>query len=72
MAQQSRDPPIAVAAISLGQLDDLGGQSRLVIAAAGGLALCGAGLPEHRAGATLRHSQLSFDLVHAGAATGGA
>lgn len=72
VAQQGRDPPVAVAAVSLGQLDDVGGQRQLVIAAAGGLALGGPGLPEHRARATLRHPQLGLDLVHAAPATGGA
>ena len=72
LAQQGRDPPVAVAAVSLGQLDDVGGQRQLVIAAAGGLALGGPGLPEHRARATLRHPQLGLDPVNAGPATGGA
>ena len=38
-AQQGRDPPVAVATVGLGQLDDVGGQRRLVIASSGGLAL---------------------------------
>jgi len=39
MAQQSRDRPVAVAAIGLGQLDHIGGHGLFVIAPPGGLAL---------------------------------
>ena len=48
VAQQGRDPPVAVAAVSLGQLDDIGGQRQLVIAAAGGLALGPSGVVGRR------------------------
>src|SRR5690606_19681134 len=72
MAQQGRDPPVAVAAVGLGQLDDVGGQRRLVVAAAGPLALGGSVLSEHRAGAALRHAKFGPHLSDAGPATGGA
>jgi hypothetical protein len=43
--QQSSDPAVAIAAIALGQLDDVSGQRRLVIAGSGSLALGRAMLP---------------------------
>jgi hypothetical protein len=72
MAQQGRDPPIAVAAIGPGQLDDVGGQRRLVIAPSGGLALGGPVLAQGRAGPPFRDPQLGLDQLDAGPATGGA
>ena len=42
VTQQGGDPPVAVADIGLGQLDDVGGQRRLVVTGAGRLALRGA------------------------------
>ena len=72
LAQQGRDPPIAVAAIGLGQLDDVGGQGRLVVTTSGRLALRGTVLSEHRAGAALGHLQPVPHLGDAGPATGGA
>jgi hypothetical protein len=41
MTQQGRDPSIAVTAIGLGQLDDVGGQRRFVVSPSGGLAVLG-------------------------------
>jgi len=72
MAQQGRDPPVAVAAVGPGQLDDVGDQRRLVIAPSGGLALGGPVLAQGRAGPPFRDLQFRSDLVHAGPATGGA
>ena len=72
MAQQGRDPPVAVATVGLGQFDDVGGQRRLVIAPSGGLALGGPVLAQSRAGPPFRNLQFRSDLVHTGPATGGA
>jgi len=72
MAQQGRDPPVAVAAVGLGQLDDVGGQRRLIIAPSGGLALGGPMLAQGRASPPFRDLQFRSDLIYAGPATGGA
>src|ERR1019366_10228896 len=71
-AQQGCDPPVAVAAIGLGQLDDVGGQRRFVIAPPGGLALGRPMLTQSRASSPFGDPQLGLDLVHADPATGGA
>ena len=72
MAKQGRDPPVAVAAVGLGQLDDVGGQRRLIIAPTGGLALGGPMLAQGRADPPFRDPQLDLDQVDASPATGGA
>ena len=53
LAQQPCNLAIAVAAVSLGKLDNIGLQALLVLTAARDLALRRAMLPERRAGATL-------------------
>ena len=72
MTQQGRDPSIAVTAIGLGQLDDVGGQRRFVVSPFGRLALRGPMLAQRCAGPSLGDAELGFDVLHAGAATGGA
>jgi hypothetical protein len=72
LAQQPRDLAIAVAAVLLGKLDSIGGETLLVLTAARDLALRRAMLPERRAGATLGDMQLRSRLLDAGTATRGA
>ena len=60
-AQQRRDLAVAVAAVLPGQLDDVGGQPLLVVAALRHLALRRAMLPERRTGATLGDTQLVLE-----------
>src|SRR6266516_3315230 len=55
-----------------GKLDNIGGETLLVVTAARDLALCRAMLPERRTGATLGDMQLRSDLLNAGTATRGA
>jgi mannose-1-phosphate guanylyltransferase len=63
---------IAVAAVLLGKLDNIGRQTLLVLTAARDFALCRAMLPERRTGATLGDMQLRSHLLNAGTATRGA
>ena len=72
LAQQPCDLAIAVSAVLLGKLDNIGRQTLLVLTAARDLALCRAMLPERRTGATLGDMQLRSDLLNAGTATRGA
>jgi hypothetical protein len=72
LAQQPCDLAIAVAAVLLGKLDNIGRQTLLVLTAARDLALRRAMLSERRTGATLGNMQLRSDLLNAGAATRGA
>src|SRR5262247_1691147 len=72
LAQQPCDLAIAVAAILLGKLGNIGRQTLLVLTAARDLALRRAMLPERRAGATLGDMQLRSHLLNAGTATRGA
>jgi hypothetical protein len=72
LAQQFGDLAIAVAAVLPGKLDNIGGQTLLVVTTARDLALCRAMLPERRTGATLGDMQLRSDLLNAGTATRGA
>ena len=72
MAQEGGDPPVAVAAVGLGQLDDVSGQRRLIITCAGLLALSRAVLAEDLAGPTFRNVVLGLHLLNASAATSGA
>jgi hypothetical protein len=72
LAQQPCDLAIAVAAVLLGKLDNIGRQTLLVLTAARELALRRAMLSERRAGATLGDMQLRSHLLNAGTATRGA
>jgi len=72
LAQQPCDLAIAVAAVLLGKLDNIGGETLLVLTTAQDLALRRAMLPERRTGATLGDMQLRSDLLNAGTATRGA
>jgi hypothetical protein len=72
LAQQLGDLAIAVAAVAPGELDDVGGEPLLVVAAPRDLALRRAVLAERRAGATLGDPELLSDVLDAGAATRGA
>ena len=72
LAQQFGDLAIAIAAVLLGKLDNIGRQTLLVLTAARDLALRRAMLSERRAGATLGDMQLRSHLLNAGTATRGA
>jgi hypothetical protein len=72
LAQQFGDLAIAAAAILPGKLDNIGGETLLVVTTARDLALRRAMLPERRTGATLGDMQLRSDLLNAGTATRGA
>src|SRR5262249_44692435 len=72
LAQQPCHLAIAVAAVLLGKLDNIGRQTLLVLTAARDLALRRAMLPERRTGATLGDMQLRSHLLNAGTATRGA
>src|SRR5262252_8896607 len=66
------DLAIAIAAVLPGKLDNIGGETLLVLTTARELALCRAMLPERRTGATLGDMQLRSHLLNAGTATRGA
>jgi hypothetical protein len=70
--QQRGDLAVAVPAVPPGELEDVGRQPRLVVAAPRDLALRRAVLAERRAGATLGDLKLLSDVLDAGAATRGA
>jgi hypothetical protein len=72
LAQQRGDLAIAVAAVLPGKLDNIGGETLLVVTTARDLALRRAMLPERRTGATLGDMQLRSNLLNAGTATRGA
>ena len=72
LAQQFGDLAIAVAAVLPSKLDNVGGETLLVLTTARDLALRRAMLPERRTGATLGDMQLRSDLLNAGTATRGA
>jgi hypothetical protein len=72
LAQQRGDLAIAIAAVLPGKLDNISGETLLVVTTARDLALCRAMLPERRTGATLGDMQLRSDLLNAGTATRGA
>src|SRR6266446_300870 len=72
LAQQRGDLAIAVAAVLPGKLDNIGGETPLVLTNARDLALRRAMLPERRTGATLGDVQLRSHLLNAGTATRGA
>ena len=63
---------IAIAVILERERRDVGGQLRFIIRGLGELALCGTMLTENPACPTLGHLQLIDDMIHTGAATGGA
>ena len=72
LAQELGDFAIAIAAVLPGKLDNIGGETLLVLTTARDLALRRAMLPERRTGATLGNMQLRSDLLNAGTATRGA
>jgi hypothetical protein len=72
LAQQRGDLAIAIAAVLPGKLDNIGGETPLVLTTARDLALRRAMLPERRTGATLGDVQLRSHLLNAGTATRGA
>src|SRR5215470_6133226 len=72
LAQQPSDLAVAVAAVLPGKLDNIGGETLLVLTTARDLALRRAMLPERRTGATLGDMQLRSHLLNAGTATRGA
>jgi hypothetical protein len=72
MPQQRRDPAVAVAAISGGQRDDIGGEPRLVVGRLWRLALRGAVLAENPASPSLGHTERGNHMLHASAPAGGA
>jgi hypothetical protein len=72
LAQQFGDLAVAIAAVLPSKLDNIGGETLLVLTTARDLALCRAMLPERRTGATLGDMQLRSDLLNAGTATRGA
>ena len=72
MPQQSCNLAVAVTAILAGQLDDVGGQPLLVVAALWHLALRRAMLAESRTGAALGHLKLTSNMLDAGTAACGA
>jgi hypothetical protein len=72
LTQELGDLAIAVAAVLPGKLDNVGGETLLVVTTARDLALRRAMLPERRTGATLGDMQLRSDLLNAGTATRGA
>lgn len=66
------DAAIAIAAILESERRDVGGQFRFIIRGLGDLALHRTMLPENPAGPSLGHAQFLDDMIHAGAAAGGA
>ena len=71
-AQQLGDLAVAVAAILLGQFDDVGCQPLFIITALRYLALRRAMLAERRTGTALGDGQLASNMLDAGTATRGA
>ena len=65
IAQQSRDPAIAVATILASQGNDVFGKRRFVIGPARHLALRRSVLSEHPAYASFRHGQDATDMIDA-------
>jgi hypothetical protein len=68
-SQQSRDLAVAGTAVLPGELDDVGRQPLLVVAALRQLALRRAMLPERRTGATLGNAKDTTNMLDAGAPT---
>ena len=72
LAQQFGDLAIAIAAVLPSKLDNIGGETLLVVTTTRDLALRRAMLPERCTGATLGDMQLRSHLLNAGTATRGA
>ena len=70
--KKSRNPPIAIAAILVSKLNDVGSQSCLIISSGWCLALCRSVLPQSPAGSSLGYPKLRHDMAHTRAATCGA
>ena len=71
LAQELGDLAIAIAAVLPGKLDNIGGETLLVVTTARDLALRRAMLPERRTGATLGDMQLRSDLLKQARRRGG-
>jgi len=71
LAQERGDLAVAVAAVLPGKLDNIGGETLLVVTTARDPALCRAMLPERRTGATLGDMQLRSDLLKQARRRGG-
>jgi hypothetical protein len=63
LAQERGDLAAAIAAVLPGKLDNIGGETLLIVTTARDLALRRAMLPERRTGATLGDMQLRSDLL---------
>ncbi len=72
LVQHRGDAAIAIAAILEGERGDVGSQCRFVIRALCDLALCGTMLAENPACPSFGHTKFCSDMVHTGAAAGGA
>src|SRR5262249_213723 len=72
LAQQRSDLAIAIAAVLPGNLDNIDGETPLVVMTRRDLALRGGMVAERRTGTTLGDVQLRSDLLNAGTATRGA
>lgn len=72
LVQHRSDATIAIAAILESERRDVGGQRCFVIRGLGDLALRRTMLTENPAGPSLGHAQFLDDMIHAGAAAGGA
>src|SRR5262249_34766315 len=68
-AQQFGDLAIAIATVLPSKLDNIGGETLLVLTTPRGLALCRAMLPQRPTGAALGDVQLRSPPLHAGTAT---
>ena len=64
LSEQSRDPPIAVAAKLSGQFDHVSNQTILIGAAFRDMPLCGAMLPENPTGPALRYFELASNVIN--------
>src|SRR5262249_12367907 len=71
LAQKLGDLAIAIAAVLPGKLDNIGGETLLVLTTARDLALRRAMLPQGRTGATLRNKQPRSHPLNSGTATRG-
>ena len=60
--QQGRDPPIAVAPILAGQIDDCLGQRVFIVTLNKYASLCCSRLPQYSTGSAFRHAQLSLSV----------
>src|SRR5262249_6358744 len=72
LAQELGDLAIAIAAVLPSKLNNIGGETLLLLPTARDLALRRAMLPQRRTGATLGDMQLRSHLLNAGTATRGA